>query len=70
MAGATDKDRIEVGEWVLLPIAGTDFEGRVIEDCGNLGVNGERILTVLVPWEEGVEPREYPTPEHRLIRPS
>lgn len=70
MAGTTQNDRIEVGEWVLLPLGGKPFEGQVIEDCGNLGVNGERILTILVPWEEGVEPRTYPTPEHRLIRPS
>lgn len=70
MANATDKGRIEVGEWVLLTLGGEPFEGQVIEDCGNLGVNGERILTVLVPWEEGVEPHTYPTPEQRLSRPS
>jgi hypothetical protein len=70
MAGANQNDRIEVGQWVLLPLGGDPLEGQVIEDCGNLGVKGERILRVLVPWEEGVEPRTYPVPEERLIRPS
>jgi hypothetical protein len=70
MADSTAKDRIEVGDWVLVPLGGDPLEGQVIEDCGNLGVDGERILAVLVPWEEGVEPREYGVPEHRLIRPT
>ncbi len=70
MANATDKDRIEVGEWVLVPLGIRPLEGQVIEDYGHIGVDGARVLRVLVPWEEGVEPRTYPTPEHRLIRAS
>jgi hypothetical protein len=70
VANSTEKDEIQVGQWVLLPLGGDPLEAKVIEDRGNLGVKGERILRVWVPWEEGVEPREYEIPEEDLIRPS
>ncbi len=70
MAASEQKSRIEVGEWVLLPLGGDPLEAQVIEDRGNLGVKRERILRVSVPWEEGVEPKEYEVPEQDLIRPA
>ena len=39
----------------------------MIEDRGNLGVNGERILRVS-PDGEGVEPLEWEVPEQGLVR--
>ncbi len=59
-----------MGEWVLLAHAGDSFEAQVIEDLGNISLKRERMLQVMVPWEEGVEPKEFPVPEHRLTRPS
>jgi hypothetical protein len=70
MAHSTGKDEIQVGQWVMLAYAGDSFEAQVIEDLGNIGLKRERMLQVMVPWEEGVEPKEFPVTEDRLSRPS
>jgi hypothetical protein len=71
MADSTEKsEMIQVGDWVLVPLGGTPLEGQVIEDYGYLGGKEDRVLRVLVPWEEGVEPRTYPIAERRLTRVS
>lgn len=59
---------IQVGEWVVFSIADNHFDAQVIEDRGNLGVNGERILRISVPWGKDIEPREFEVHEDRLIR--
>jgi hypothetical protein len=70
VADSTEKsEMIQVGDRVLVPL-GSGLEGQVIEDYGYLGPKKERVLRVLVPWEEGVEPRTYPVAEHRLVRAS
>jgi hypothetical protein len=51
-----EKPAFEVGQWVVLPIAGTRWDARIVEDMGRLGVNGERVYSILVPQEEGAEP--------------
>jgi hypothetical protein len=68
MAVSNQKSRIEVGEWVYVPLGGDPLEAQVVEDRGNLGVNGRRILRISVPWDEGMEPREFEIPEEDLIR--
>ena len=68
MADSNQKSRIEVGEWVLLPLGEDPLEAQVVEDRGNLGYKGRRLLRVAVPMEEGGEPMEYEVPEEDLIR--
>jgi hypothetical protein len=68
VADSNQKSRIEVGEWVLLPLGEDPLEAQVIEDRGNLGYKGRRLLRVAVPMEEGGEPMEFEVPEADLIR--
>jgi hypothetical protein len=68
MADPKRKSAIKVGEWVLLPLGGDPLQARVIEDRGNLGVNGERLLRVTVVLEDKDRPREFEVPEADLIR--
>jgi hypothetical protein len=68
VASSKQKARIEVGEWVYVPLGGDPLPAQVIEDRGNLGVNGRRIVRISVPWEEGMEPREFEVAEESLIR--
>jgi hypothetical protein len=68
VADSNQKSRIEVGEWVLVPFGGDPLEAQVVEDRGNLGYKGRRLLRVAVPTEEGGEPVEFEVPEADLIR--
>lgn len=68
MTTSNRKSEIEVGEWVLFPLGRNRLEAQVIEDRGNLGVRGERILRISVPMEEGVEAFEYEVTEAELLR--
>jgi hypothetical protein len=68
VADSNQKSKIEVGEWVLLPLGEDPLEAQVVEDRGNLGYKGRRLLRVAVPMEEGGEPMEYEVPEADLIR--
>jgi hypothetical protein len=68
VADSNQKSRIEVGEWVLVPFGGDPLEAQVVEDRGNLGYKGRRLLRVAVPMEEGGEPVEFEVPEADLIR--
>lgn len=66
MAPVTAKRKIEVGQAVVLPIGRNRLRGRVIEDRGNLGVHGERILRIEVDLGDGVPPGEHEVPESEL----
>lgn len=66
MAPVKIKPRIDVGQQVLLPIGRNRLHGRVVEDRGNLGVRGERILRVQVDQGDDVPPSEYEVPEGEL----
>jgi hypothetical protein len=68
VADSDQKSKIEVGEWVLLSFGADPLEAQVVEDRGNLGYKGRRLLRVAVPMEEGGEPMEYEVPEADLIR--
>jgi hypothetical protein len=68
-----EKPVFEVGQWVVLPIAGTRWDVQIVEDMGRLGVNGERLYSILVPQEEGAEPILRDAAESHLVpatRPS
>ena len=69
VAAKTKKARFEVGEWVRPPLGEEPLEAQILEDLGNLGVNGERVLLVSVPLDEGdeVESMEYPVVEGDLL---
>jgi hypothetical protein len=67
MADSKPKTEIEVGQWVRLPLGGEPLEAQVIEDRGNLGIDGERVLRLSVPMGEGVEPMETEVPESHLL---
>ena len=66
MAPVTAKPKISVGQSVVLPVGRNRLRGRVIEDRGNLGVHGERILRVQVDLGDGVPPAEHEVPEGEL----
>ena len=66
MAPTTAKHRIEVGQEVFLPIGRNRLRGRVIEDRGNLGLHGERILRVEIDQGDDVPPSEHEVPEAEL----
>ena len=68
MADLNQKSKIEVGEWVLLSFGGDPLEAQVVEDRGNLGYKGRRLLRVAVPMEDDDEPVEFEVPEEDLIR--
>jgi hypothetical protein len=58
---------IEVGQWVYLPSTPEPMKAKVLEDRGPLGVNGEHVFLVLIPMEDGVEPREREVAEPHLV---
>lgn len=63
---AKRKSKIKVGQSVVLPIGRNRLRGRVVEDRGNLGVHGERILRIQGDQGDGVPPSEYEVPEGEL----
>ncbi len=58
--------RIEVGDEVVLPMGKLRLAGRVLEDRGPLGRNGERILLIVNDLGEGAHHKEREVPEHAL----
>jgi hypothetical protein len=58
--------RIEVGDDVILPIGKVRLAGRVLEDRGPLGVNGERILLIVNDLEIGAHHKVREVPETAL----
>jgi hypothetical protein len=67
MTASKEKPTFEPGEWVVLPIAGNRWDAQIVEDRGRLGVNGERVYSILVPQEEGEEPILRDAAESRLV---
>jgi hypothetical protein len=61
-----EKAAFNIGEWVVLTVVGTPWDAQVLDDLGRLGVNGERIYSVLVPQEAGAEPIVRDARESRL----
>jgi hypothetical protein len=67
MPASKEKPLFEPGQWVVLPIVGTRWDAQIVEDMGKLGVNGERVYSILVPQEEGAEPILRTAAESRLV---
>lgn len=68
MAVPKGKSKIEVGEWVLLPLGEEPLKALVIEDLGNLAANGERVFRVSTPMAEVADPLEWQVRESELRR--
>lgn len=66
MTTSSAKRPLKVGDKVLLPIGRKPFPGVVIEDRGNLGVHGERILRLEVNMGFGAEATECEVSEDQL----
>jgi hypothetical protein len=58
--------RIEVGDDVILPLGSIRLAGRVLEDRGPLGVNGERILLIVNDLGIGARRKKREVPETAL----
>lgn len=58
--------RIEVGDDVILPMGKLRLAGRVLEDRGPLGVNGERILLIVNDLGIGAHHKRREVPETAL----
>lgn len=54
------------GEWVVLSFVESKWDAQILEDMGRLGVNGERIYSILVPQEGNLEPIVRDARESRL----
>lgn len=61
-----DKPKIQVGQWVFLPIGRNRLKGKVVEDRGRLGVDEEHVFLVWFPRSEGLEPSQREVSESRL----
>lgn len=55
-----------VGQPVVLHIGRNDLAAYVVEDRGNLGVDGGRIFRVSVSYAEDSEPSEFEVPASAL----
>lgn len=60
------KRKLKVGDRVLIQRAGGVARAVVIEDRGNLGVGGRRILRIRVESEHTSEPAVFEVPEADL----
>jgi hypothetical protein len=58
--------RIEVGDQVVVVAGRIRIPGRVVEDRGNLGVGGARVLGLRTDMGEGAENRYSEAPEYKL----
>jgi hypothetical protein len=59
--------KVPVGTKVILPIGALRYRGTVIEDLGNIGARGRRLVAVRVaPAFEGDEPRILDWPWEEL----
>ncbi|MGH2936564.1 MAG: hypothetical protein ACRDPE_00400 [Solirubrobacterales bacterium] len=67
MPASKRKPKFALGEWAVLTTVGTRWDVQVVEDWGEIGVNGERIYSVLVSMEEGAEPIMRSAKESRLV---
>ena len=61
-----DDDNLKVGSKVSFDFAGRDVIATVIEDRGNTGMGGRRMLRVRLDWEALVE-LEMPEVELRRV---
>jgi hypothetical protein len=52
MPTSKEKTKIEVGQWVYLPVGKSRLKALVVEDHGLIGYNRERFFLVLVPDSE------------------
>lgn len=66
MPFSSGKSKIEVGQWVVVPIGRNRLKGKVIEDRGRLGVNKEHVFLVRFMQGEGLEPSQREVSESRL----
>ena len=66
MASRSPKRRVEVGDQVVVVAGNLRIPGRVVEDRGNLGVGGERVLGLRTDMGEGAENRYSEAAEHKL----
>jgi hypothetical protein len=65
MPKSAAKPRFRVGEWVVLLMGEDRMDAQVIEDRGRLGIDGERVYAISVPFEEGTV-QEHEAAESRL----
>jgi hypothetical protein len=66
MAGKRRKHRIEVGDRIVVVAGFLRIRGQVVEDRGNLGVNGARVLGIVSDLGEGAHDVYRETAEHKL----
>jgi hypothetical protein len=59
------KPIFKVGDWVSFPYGTRIAVARVIEDRGNIGVRGRRLLRIELAHSEG-EPSRFEMPEEEL----
>ena len=59
-----------VGDLVAFDFGGLDVSGTVVEDRGQIGVGGRRLLRVRVEMEPGVDPMfiELPEADLRIVK--
>jgi hypothetical protein len=63
-----DDNTLKVGSKVSFDFGGRDVIATVIEDRGNTGMGGRRMLRVRLDWEDMPEPPELEMPEVELRR--
>ena len=66
MANERDIHGFNVGQLVVLHVGGNDLSARIVEDRGNLGVEGGRIFRVAVSFTTEGEPSEFEVPASAL----
>lgn len=64
-----EQNTISVGQRVKFRFGGYDVSGRVIEDRGNIGVSGRRLLRVRFPFDTEILEIELPAEELKLVAP-
>lgn len=67
MSASKRKPKFKAGQWVYLPIGPNRIKARVLEDWGTLGVDGERVYSILIPESEDSEAVERDAAESHLI---
>jgi hypothetical protein len=66
MADDRDMRIFRVGDRVVLHVGRNDLLAQIIEDRGNLGVDGGRIFRVAVSFDDDAEPSEFEVPASAL----
>lgn len=59
------KPIFKVGDWVTFPYGTRNAIARVIEDRGNIGVRGRRLLRIELDHSDG-EPSRFEMPEEEM----